>query len=199
MYSIYKGGKGSGVWPSMVTHTQNLCSAFNPSKCTYTVVNIHLEQWAAVGGSVPCSRVSPQLWYWGWRECWLFTPPTYNPCRTWDSNPQPSGYKSNSLSIKPRLPLRCANTYALWSNSLGPLRFFSSYFWKKSLSKCCIYLIIKYSKIYFIYILFFLCNLFCDGKAEFLGVITPVFIFTWSFRNHSNTLIWCSSIISSYD
>ncbi len=40
-------GKGSGVWPSMVTHTQNLCSAFNPSKCIHTVVNIHLEQWAA--------------------------------------------------------------------------------------------------------------------------------------------------------
>ncbi len=40
-------GKGSGVWPSMVIHTQNLCSAFNPSKCTHTVVNTHLEQWAA--------------------------------------------------------------------------------------------------------------------------------------------------------
>ncbi len=40
-------GSGSGVWPSMVTHTWNLCSAFNPSKCTHTVVNIHLEQWAA--------------------------------------------------------------------------------------------------------------------------------------------------------
>ncbi len=35
------------MWPSMVTHTWNLCSAFNPSKCTHTVVNIHLEQWAA--------------------------------------------------------------------------------------------------------------------------------------------------------
>ncbi len=56
----------------------------------------------AVGGSVLCSRVSPQSWYWGWRECWLFTPPTNNPCRTWDSNPWPSGYKSNSLSIRPR-------------------------------------------------------------------------------------------------
>ncbi len=31
----------------MVTHTWNLCSAFNPSKCTHTVVNIHQEQWAA--------------------------------------------------------------------------------------------------------------------------------------------------------
>ncbi len=35
------------MWPSMVTHTRNLCSAFNPSKCTHTVVNIHPEQWAA--------------------------------------------------------------------------------------------------------------------------------------------------------
>ncbi len=40
-------GKGSGVWPSMVTHTRNLSSAFNPSKCTLTAVNTHLEQWAA--------------------------------------------------------------------------------------------------------------------------------------------------------
>ncbi len=29
------------------------------------------------------------------------TPPTNNPCRTWDSNPQPSAYKSDSLSIRP--------------------------------------------------------------------------------------------------
>ncbi len=41
-------GKGSGVWPSMVTHTRNLSSAFNPSKCTLTAVNTHLEQWAAI-------------------------------------------------------------------------------------------------------------------------------------------------------
>ncbi len=58
----------------------------------------------AVGGSVPCSRVSPQSWYWRWREHLLFTPPTYNPCRTWESNRQPLGYKSNSLTIRPRLP-----------------------------------------------------------------------------------------------
>ncbi len=43
----------------MVIHTQNLCSAFNPSKCTHTVVNTHThththtvntypEQWEAV-------------------------------------------------------------------------------------------------------------------------------------------------------
>ncbi len=57
----------------------------------------------AVGGLVPCSR-TPQLWYWRRREHCTFTPPTYNPCRTWDSNPQPSAYKSDSLSIRPRLP-----------------------------------------------------------------------------------------------
>ncbi len=59
----------------------------------------------AVGGSVPCSRVSPQSWYWRWREHLLFTPPTDNPCRTWESNRQPLGYKSNSLTIRPRLPV----------------------------------------------------------------------------------------------
>ncbi len=58
----------------------------------------------AVGGSVPCSRVSPQSWYWRWREHLLFTPTTDNPCRTWESNRQPLGYKSNSLTIRPRLP-----------------------------------------------------------------------------------------------
>ncbi len=41
-------GKESGVWPSMVTHTRNLSSAFNPSKCTLTAVNTHPEQWAAM-------------------------------------------------------------------------------------------------------------------------------------------------------
>ncbi len=37
-----------------------------------------------------------------------------------------------------------------------------------------------------------------DGKAEFSAVITPVFSVTWSFRNHSNMLIWCSLNISYY-
>ncbi len=30
----------------MVTHTQNLCSAFNLFKCTHTAVNTHPEKWA---------------------------------------------------------------------------------------------------------------------------------------------------------
>ncbi len=36
-------------------------------------------------------------------ESWLFTPPTDSPGQTWDSNPQPSGYKSDSLTIRPQL------------------------------------------------------------------------------------------------
>ncbi len=47
----------------------NVFSAFNPSKYTHTPgavdTHTHPEQWAvrgAVGGSVPCSRVSPQSW-----------------------------------------------------------------------------------------------------------------------------------------
>ncbi len=35
---------------------------------------------------------------------------------------------------------------------------------------------------------------FCDGRAGFSAVITPVFSVTRSFRNHSNMLIWCSNV-----
>ncbi len=31
----------SDIQPSMVTHTRNSCSAFNPSKCTHTAVHTH--------------------------------------------------------------------------------------------------------------------------------------------------------------
>ncbi len=97
----------------MVTHTRNWSSAFNPSKCTHTAVSsehTHCEHApgavgshcssarGAIGGLVPCSR-APQSWYWRWRECCSFTIPTFNPCRTWDSNPQPLDYKSDSLTI----------------------------------------------------------------------------------------------------
>ncbi len=98
----------------MVTHTRNWCSAFNPSKCTHTAVSSEHTAGAvgshcssargAIGGSVPCTR-APQSWYWRWRECCSFTIPTFNPCRTWDSNPQPLDCKSDSLTIRPRLPL----------------------------------------------------------------------------------------------
>ncbi len=62
--------KWSGMWPSVCvwhthTHTRNLCSAFNPSKCTHThhehtpgaVDSQCCSARGAVGGSVPCSMV----------------------------------------------------------------------------------------------------------------------------------------------
>ncbi len=74
----------------MVTHTQNLCSAFNPPKCTLSsehrpgAVGSH----CSARGAVPCSRVSPQLWYRRWRErLYSLPPPTVGGSR--DSNPQP--------------------------------------------------------------------------------------------------------------
>ncbi len=39
----------------MVTHTWNLCSEFNPSKCTHTVVNTHPEQWETILMRCPMS------------------------------------------------------------------------------------------------------------------------------------------------
>ncbi len=84
----------SYIRPSMVTHTRNSCSAFNPSKVhTHSSEHTHTHREhtpgavgsqccgarGADGGSVPCSR-APQSWYWGWRERCTFTPPTYNSC-----------------------------------------------------------------------------------------------------------------------
>ncbi len=44
----------SDIRTSMVTHTRNSCSEFNPSKVhTHTAVNTHLEQWAAIYAAVP--------------------------------------------------------------------------------------------------------------------------------------------------
>ncbi len=36
----------------MVTHTRNLCSAFNPSKVNTHSMNTHPEQWAAIYAAV---------------------------------------------------------------------------------------------------------------------------------------------------
>ncbi len=63
-------------------------SAFNPSKCT------HMEQWAA-----NCAAPGEQSW---------------TSCLSRDSNPQPrvtSGFKSNALSIRPRLSIRPSLQY----------------------------------------------------------------------------------------
>ncbi len=46
--------KWGDILPSMVTHTRNLCSAFNPSKVhTHNSEHTHPEQWAAIYAVVP--------------------------------------------------------------------------------------------------------------------------------------------------
>ncbi len=81
--------KWRDMWPSMVTHTLNMCSAINPSK-VHTHSSEHTPRavgsrlccgaWGAVVGLVPCSR-APQSWDWRWRERWTFTLPSYNSFR----------------------------------------------------------------------------------------------------------------------
>ncbi len=85
-------------------------------------MNTHLEQWAAM---LQCPGSS-----WGFGALLKDTsvvvlkedtPPTKNPCRTWFSNPQPSTYKSDSLSIRPRLP-PCYLTSGCWCKMLFKIR-----------------------------------------------------------------------------
>ncbi len=67
----------------------------------FSLYMLPLSQIMIKKNKVPCSR-APQSWYWRWRERCTFTPPTYNSCRTWDSNSQPFDF--DSLTIRPRLP-----------------------------------------------------------------------------------------------
>ncbi len=84
---------GQVWWPILWSHALHLTHPFI------------LRRPGAVGGSVLCSRVSPQSWYWRWREHCTFTPPTYNSCRTWNSNSQPLDYESDSLPLGHDFPL----------------------------------------------------------------------------------------------
>ncbi len=98
------------MWPSMVTHTRNLCSAFNPSKCTHNV-NTHPEQWAA--------NVAAPGEHWGFGVLLKGltsvvvlkverTLVIHFPHRQFLPDPRfehtTSGYKSDALCIRPRLP-----------------------------------------------------------------------------------------------
>ncbi len=48
--------KWGDIRPSMVTHTKNSCSAFNPFKCTHTAVNIHTP-WTHTRSIVYCETL----------------------------------------------------------------------------------------------------------------------------------------------
>ncbi len=87
-----------------------LCFLTHP-KCTHTVNTHPAEQWAAIYSAAPGEQLGVRCLAQGHLSRgieggrdWIFTPPTYNSCRTWDSNSQPLGYESDSLTIRPRLP-----------------------------------------------------------------------------------------------
>ncbi len=91
----------SDVWPSMVTHTRNSCSAFYPSKCTHTQqwTRTHCEHTPRAVGSHLCCGAREQLGV----QCLVQGSHLSNvieggesavhsltiPARTRDSNPQP--------------------------------------------------------------------------------------------------------------
>ncbi len=115
------------MWSSMVTHSRNLCSTFILSK-VHTLSSEHTPgavgrhccgTRGAVGGSVPCSRVSPQSWYRRWRERSSFTPPTDNSCQTRDLNPQPQVTSPTPYPLGHDCP---GADFGLWFN-LGTIAF----------------------------------------------------------------------------
>ncbi len=64
--------KGSDVWPSMVSHNWNLCSAFNPSKCSWgfgallkgltSVVVLRVGESAGHSLPPPTFPAGPETW-----------------------------------------------------------------------------------------------------------------------------------------
>ncbi len=90
--------KWHDIQPSTVTNTRNSCTAFTHPRCTHTM-NTHPEQWAARGAV----GVTPQSWYWGWRESAVQSLLHLQFLLARDSNSQPFNHKSDSLTIRPRL------------------------------------------------------------------------------------------------
>ncbi len=99
------------MWPSMVTHTENLCSAFNPSKCTHTVVNTHPEQWAA-NAAAPGEQLGVRCLAQGSHlsrgieggESAGYSLPQLQSVPDLRLEPTTFGLQVATLSIRPRLP-----------------------------------------------------------------------------------------------
>ncbi len=107
--------KWHDIRPSMVTHTRNLCSAFNKvhthsSEHTLTV-NTHPEQWAAIYAVAPGKQLGVRCLAQGLtsvvvlrveRALYIHSPHLqFLPVL--DSNPRPFDYESDSLTIRPQL------------------------------------------------------------------------------------------------
>ncbi len=101
------------IRPSMVTHTRNSCSAFTQPKCTHTHT-----LWTHIRSSEQPFMLQRPGSSWGFgallkgtsvvvlrveRALYIHSPHLQSlPAR--DSNSQPLGYESDSLTIRPRLP-----------------------------------------------------------------------------------------------
>ncbi len=99
----------------MVTHTQKSCSAFNPSKVhTHSSEHTHTPWTHTRSSGQPFMLRRPGS-SWGFGallkgnsvmvlrvERALYIHSQFLPA--WDSNSQPLGYESTSLTIRPRLP-----------------------------------------------------------------------------------------------
>ncbi len=103
-------------------------------------MNTHPEQWADIFAVAPREQLG--VWYLaqgshlsrgieGGRERCTFTPPTYNPCRYRDSNVRPLGCKSDSLTIRPRLPPLATDTPGMPPQSFpGLLQIYKTRFFE---------------------------------------------------------------------
>ncbi len=114
--------KWRDIRPSMVTHTRNLCSAINPSKVhTHSSEHTHTP-WTHTWSSGQLFMLWRLGSGWGFsaflkgtsvvvfrveRALYIHSPHLqFLPAQ--DSNSQPLDYESDSLTIRPRLPLiRC--------------------------------------------------------------------------------------------
>ncbi len=99
----------------MVTHTRNLCSAFDPSKVhTHSsehthAVNTQPEQWAAIYAAAPGEQLGVRCLAQGHLSRGIeggeyIHSPHLQFLLAQDLNSQPFDYESDSLSIRPRLP-----------------------------------------------------------------------------------------------
>ncbi len=92
------------IYPIQSAHTHS-------SEHTHTV-NTHPEQWAAIYAAAPGEQLGVRCLAQGHLSRGIegeesavhSLPPTYNSCRTWDSNSQPLDYESDYLTIRARLP-----------------------------------------------------------------------------------------------
>ncbi len=99
-------------------------------KCTHTAVNTHTPWTHTRSSGQPFMLRRPGS-SWGFgpllkgtsvmvlrveRALYIHSP-TNNPCRTWDSNPQPLDYESDSLTIRPRLPPQYITELTVWNTS----------------------------------------------------------------------------------